>query len=57
MADGNGTLVSLIALLGGHIALPTRCVCYCASPTCAGVQAPAPAAQPVAYGTEPPPAA
>lgn len=56
MARGNGTVVSLIALLGAHIALPTRCVCYCSSPTCAGAQAPAPAAQPVAYG-EPPPAA
>lgn len=55
MADGNGTIVSLIALLGAHIALPTRCVCYCSSPTCAGAQAPA--AQPVVYGAEPPPAA
>lgn len=59
MADGlAGQVSSLISLLGGHIALPTRCVCYCTSPTCAGGQPrPAPPAPPPVYGPEPPAAA
>lgn len=51
------TVPSLISLLGAHIALPTRCVCYCTSPTCAGAQLSVSAPQLATVDAQPPAAA